>query len=99
MEAAALRQWAMEQLSAEEPAHDLVLDLDGLEHLDASVLQVLLAMDAEQHRRGGALHLEHVSHRLEQWFGYAGAAELTGSSVAGASVAGARAPGERQDHA
>ncbi len=84
MEAAEVRQWAMEQLArgAGEPAPELVIDLEGLDHLDASALQVLLAMGAEQHRRGGSLRLEHVSASLERWFGYAGAADLPGFSAA-----------------
>jgi anti-anti-sigma factor len=80
MEASAMRTWAMEQLELcqGKPVGDLVLDLEGLEYLDASALQVLLAMDAEQNRRGGILRLEHISDGLQQWFDYAGAAGLPG---------------------
>ncbi len=80
MEASALRLEAIELLAGNPgaPASDLVLDLDGLDYLDASALQVLLAIGAEQRRRGGTLQLEHVSPRLQQWFDYAGAAEPLG---------------------
>jgi anti-anti-sigma regulatory factor len=55
---------------------DLTLDLSGVDHLDASALQILLALEAEQRRRGRRLHLVHPSEPLRQWFEYAGAAEL-----------------------
>ncbi len=55
---------------------NIVVDLSGLEHLDAAVLEVLLAAARELRGRGGRLRLEHCSESLERWFGYAGAEEL-----------------------
>jgi hypothetical protein len=78
MEASALRQWAMEQLNGSEPPRELVIDLEGLEHLDASALQVLMALRAEQTRRDGILRFEHASASLQPWFAWAGAAEWAG---------------------
>jgi len=37
--------------AAVEAGHDVTLDLGRIEHLDASALQVLLALDAEQKSR------------------------------------------------
>ncbi|HVT99209.1 MAG TPA: STAS domain-containing protein [Acidobacteriaceae bacterium] len=87
MEASALRQWALEQLNCDEPARELVIDLEGLEHLDASALQVLLALRAEQVRRGGVLRFEHASPGLRPWFVWAGAAECAGFAEPGKQAA------------
>lgn len=97
MEASALRLRAIELFagSPDAPASDLVLDLEGLDHLDASALQVLLAIAADQRRRGGALQIEHISASLQQWFGYAGAAELPGLAADSKEAAA----GEGQGHA
>lgn len=97
MEASALRLGAIELLAGKPgaPAGALVLDLEGLEHLDTSALQVLLAIGAELRRRGGTLQLEHVSASLLQWFAYAGAAELTGFAAERKEAAA----GEGQGHA
>lgn len=54
----------------------LVFDLSGLEHLDASALQVLLAIRAEQERRGAKLRMTGVCESLRKWFDYAGASDL-----------------------
>jgi len=79
VEAEAMRRWAMEQLgSPAGPTRELVVDLGGLEHLDASALEVLLAIRAEQRVRNGVLRLVHASHGLRRWFEYAGAAGLLG---------------------
>jgi len=75
MEASALRGWVMGQLGQGQPP-EMIIDLEGLEHLDASALQVLLAIGSEQKRRGGVLRLENVSAGMRQWFAWAGAAEL-----------------------
>jgi anti-anti-sigma factor len=57
-------------------AGELALDLSGLEHLDASALQVLLAIRAEQLRRNGRLRLANASENLRKWFAWAGADDL-----------------------
>jgi anti-anti-sigma factor len=79
MDPSELRRWAIEQLtapSADRPPRDLVLDLSGVDHLDASALQVLLAIRAEEQQRGGCLQLVNPSVSLRRWFDYAGAASL-----------------------
>jgi anti-anti-sigma regulatory factor len=53
---------------------DVTLNLDKVDHLNASVLQVLLALDMEHKKQGRQLHLENASPSLRQWFAYAGAA-------------------------
>ncbi len=55
--------------------NDGVLNLGRLDHLDASARQILLALDAEQKRRGRTLELANASPHLRQWFEYAGAAD------------------------
>jgi anti-anti-sigma regulatory factor len=52
----------------------VTLNLDKVDHLDASVLQILLALDIEHKKQGQQLHLEKASPSLRQWFEYAGAA-------------------------
>ena len=54
---------------------DLTLNLERINHLDASALQILLALDAEQKKRGQNLHLANASVHLRQWFDFAGAAD------------------------
>lgn len=66
---------------------ELIFDVGGLEHLDASALQVLLAIRAEQRQRGGCLRLVNASGHLKQWFEYAGAAELLSADSAEAPAA------------
>ena len=51
------------------------LNLDKIDHLDASALQILLALEREQIANGRSLHLLNVSPKLVQWFEYAGAAD------------------------
>ena len=68
-------------LVALEAAGDVTVNLANLDHLDASALQILLALDAEQKRRGRNLELVNASTHLVQWFHYAGAMDrfaLTG---------------------
>jgi anti-anti-sigma regulatory factor len=62
-------------LAAVEAGNDLTINLDRIEHLDASALQILLALDAEQKKRGRGLELADASPHLRQWFDYAGAAD------------------------
>ncbi len=86
IEAEAIRRWAVEQPeppAGASPANapELILDLSGLEHLDTSALQILLALDREQRQRGGQLRLENPSASLRRWFDYAGAGALLGSTA------------------
>jgi len=53
---------------------DVTLNLDKIEHLDASALQILLALDTEQKMHGRRLQLVNISASLRQWFEYSGAA-------------------------
>jgi anti-anti-sigma factor len=62
-------------LAAVSAGNDVSINLDRVEHLDASALQVLLALNAEQKRQGRNLELSKVSPHLRQWFDYAGAAD------------------------
>ncbi len=62
-------------LGAIEVGSDVTLNLGGIDHLDASSLQILLALEAEQKRRGRQLELANPSPHLLQWFEYAGAAD------------------------
>jgi len=96
MDAAELREWAMEQGiarltadSAAGPLPRLVLDVKGLDHLDARALQVVLAMRAAERSRGIEPELEHVSESLRQWLAYAGAEELAGGGARAKKPAGA----------
>ncbi len=67
-----LRAAALAALSA---SGDVALNLQGIDHLDASALQILLALDTEQKKRGQNLHLASVSLHLRQWFDFAGVAD------------------------
>ena len=53
---------------------DVMLDLEGVDHLDASALQILLAIGVEQKNRGRTLRLLNTSPGLMQWFEWTGAA-------------------------
>lgn len=62
-------------LAALEASHDMTLNLDRIDHLDASAMQILLALDVEQKSRGQQLRLVNASPQLQQWFELSGAAE------------------------
>jgi ABC-type transporter Mla MlaB component len=62
-------------LGAVEAGSDVTLHLGGIDHLDASALQIVLALDAEQEEQGRHLHLANASAHLREWFEYAGVAE------------------------
>ena len=62
-------------LAATKQGQDLTLNLNGIDHLEASALQVLLAADAEQRQQGRHLVLSNASPGLRQWLEYSGAAE------------------------
>jgi len=53
---------------------DVTLNLDKIDHLDASALQILLALDEEQKKHGRHLQLANASSNLRYWFEYSGAA-------------------------
>jgi anti-anti-sigma factor len=61
-------------LAALEESNDMTLNLDRIDHLDASAMQILLALDTEQKNRGQHLHLVNASPLLRQWFECSGAA-------------------------
>jgi anti-anti-sigma factor len=61
-------------LSALEQEKELTLNLNNIDHLDASALQVLLALDMEEKNRGRHLQIVNASQRLRQWFEYSGTA-------------------------
>jgi anti-anti-sigma factor len=64
-----LRQKALE---AAHTRTDVTLDLADVDHLDASALQILLALDRDRREKGLTLHLTNASPLLRQWFEYAG---------------------------
>jgi anti-anti-sigma factor len=53
---------------------EVALNLDKIEHLDASALQILLALDVEQKKYGRHLQLVNASSNLRRWFEYSGSA-------------------------
>lgn len=63
-------------LKALEEGSDLIFDLDHVNHLDTSALQILLASGFEQRTRGRQVELTHVSPDLRRWLGHAGAAGI-----------------------
>lgn len=54
---------------------DVTIDLHEVHHLDASALQVLLALDTEQKKQGRSLQLMDVSPQLRQWMEFAGVSD------------------------
>ncbi len=62
-------------LSAAQAEGDLTVNLQGIDHLDASALQILLALAAERKKRGKGLYLANASPTLSHWFEYAGGRE------------------------
>ncbi len=62
-------------LAALEQHRSVTLDLDGVDHLDASSLQIVLALQVEQQARGARLELQNASAALCQWIKCAGATE------------------------
>jgi anti-anti-sigma regulatory factor len=59
-------------LSAVDTDGNLTVNLEGVEHLDGSALQMLLALAAERKKRGKGLRLANASLALSRWFEYAG---------------------------
>ncbi len=62
-------------LSAADADGDLIVNLEGVDHLDASALQILLALAAERKKQGRGMGLENASTPLSRWFEYAGGRE------------------------
>lgn len=69
MPADELRESALVALSR---GKGLTLDLDGIEYLDASALQILLAVESETEKCGQSLRLVKTSAHLRKWFELAG---------------------------
>ena len=63
MSAEELKQVALEVVAE---GKDIVLNLDGVDHLDASLLQILLALNAEQTKQGCNLRLLNASQLLQR---------------------------------
>jgi anti-anti-sigma regulatory factor len=72
MPAEELREAALAVLSQ---SRNVTANLGSLDHLDASALQILLALAAELKSQGRGLELAGTSAHLRQWFNYAGAAD------------------------
>lgn len=72
MPADELRESALAVLSQQS---DVTLSLDRIDHLDASALQILLALDSELKARQRHLRLAHASPQLLKWFELAGAGD------------------------
>jgi anti-anti-sigma regulatory factor len=62
-------------LSAAAADANLTVNVQGVDHLDASALQILLALAAERKKRGKGLGLANASIPLSRWFEYAGGRE------------------------
>lgn len=62
-------------LNALQQSGDITLDLQTIDHLDASALQILLALHTEQKKNGRRLHLDNVSDELRRWIDYSGGTE------------------------
>jgi anti-anti-sigma regulatory factor len=52
---------------------DVSFNLDRIDHLDASALQIMLALEAEQKKRNRHLLIVNASPNLQHWFEYSGA--------------------------
>lgn len=73
-EAEALKQNALRSL---ETGKSLTLDLSDLSHLDASALQILLAIQREQKTAGRQFNIANSSPELTAWFDLAGATDFS----------------------
>lgn len=63
-------------LAALQEGGDVTFNLAGLDHLDASALQILLAFAEEQTKQGRQMHLLKASPALGKWFEFAGTSTL-----------------------
>ena len=71
MPADELRDAAMTTLAA---STGMILNLDRIDYLDASAMQIILAIEVEQKGRGKHLQLVNASPKLREWFELSGAA-------------------------
>ncbi len=62
-------------VAAASSGKNVTLNLDRIDYLDASALQILLALDIDLKKRGHSMKLAKVSPHLRQWFDFAGAAD------------------------
>jgi anti-anti-sigma factor len=60
-------------LTALAEGKDVTVNLSTIDYLDASALQILMALAVEQKKAGRRLNLANVSPSLQQWFDYSGA--------------------------
>jgi anti-anti-sigma factor len=60
-------------VAAASTGNDVALNLDRIDHLDASALQILLALNEDLNKRGHRLELAKASPHLRKWFEFAGA--------------------------
>lgn len=92
IDATEFRQSAIERLgggaSTQDPggSTDITIDLSEVDYLDGAALQVLVAIQSEQKRRGRSLRLIHCSEQLQSWFAYAGAEDLLDAGSRPAAV-------------
>jgi anti-anti-sigma regulatory factor len=69
----------VQAIDSAHAATDVTLDLATVDHLEASTLQIFLALAENQKKKGLHLHLVNASPLLRNWFHLAGAsAYLTG---------------------
>jgi anti-anti-sigma regulatory factor len=62
-------------LEAVGQSREITIDLAGVNHLDASALQILLAIEQDQKSRQRGFHLANASAQLRAYFDHAGARE------------------------
>jgi len=62
-------------LAAAPTDGNLTVSLQAVDHLDASALQILLALAVERKKQGKGLRLTDTSLALSRWFEYAGGRE------------------------
>ena len=67
-----LRDIAMTALAA---STDIRVNVERIDHLDASAMQILLAIEAKQKNSGQLLELVNSSPKLREWFEISGAAD------------------------
>jgi anti-anti-sigma factor len=63
-------------LASVAEGRDVIVNLNQVDYLDASALQLLLALGREQKKLQRQFHLSNASPHLRQWFEWAGAVEM-----------------------
>lgn len=66
-------QLRLNALALLESNTDITIDFTGVDSLDTTTLQILIALEVEQERKDLALSTTGVSAELRHWFSYAGA--------------------------